>query len=197
MAGGEHPQGSGLPSAIDATARRRAWGFTLLTWVGLGLWVVAQALPAWDWSSPNCILGGTIFQPEIGPCSGSDIGLALTLLGWMYLLGPLFPGADSLDERLAELVLGVAWSVNNWLVLALITRFLWFRRSATVLAVLAIPAGVVAILMIAGVVGDLHHERDIVSVGIGTWVWLASIAVLVVAIIGWARVVRAFPPLDD
>jgi hypothetical protein len=65
-----------------------------------------------------------------------------------------------------------------------------------VFAVLALLAGVVALLMIAGVVGDLAREEHIVSFGIGTWVWLASIAALVVGIIGWARVVRAFPPLD-
>jgi hypothetical protein len=195
MASGTSREGSGPPSAVDATARRQAGGLTLLTWVGLGLWLLAQALPAWDWTSPNCIVRWTPLQFEIGPCSGSRIGLDPTLVGWVYLVLPL-GSTVPLGERLTDLVIGAAWSVNAWLLLALIARFMWFRRSATVFAVLAILAAAVAVLMIAGAVGDLAREEHVVSFGIGTWVWLASITVMAVGIIGWARVVRASPPLD-
>lgn len=164
----------------------RSW--TPSTWLlatGLLLWVVAQYLPA-----------AVVPLPGEDPEPSVLIGLWFTLFGWLLggisavlgLAGSLGGGAGAGAAGVAA-VAGVAgivgWFANVWLAAMLHLRWRSIRPRR---ALTASIAGLVC--AIAGVVALYLAVSSVQSVGIGTWVWLASFAVVLASMVLWRPVDR-------
>jgi len=172
-----------ISSRVPAPGVRAGWrhmtGPTWLLAAGLVLWLIAQALPAW------AHLEGTV-------------ALWVTVLGWLMAIG-----VGMLSVSLGSGLWGLAgWTANLWLLGALVARRRGKLSRALGLSWVALSCALAEVVFIYLGSGGTHccdlnasdanaYGVQIIeptwdSVGLGTWVWVASFA-LVVASSWWAR----------
>jgi hypothetical protein len=157
-----------LRSIVGNPRTVRSWRpSTWLLAFGLGLWLIAQALPA-------------AVSHSIGEDPIVFLGLDLTVFGFLPAALSLIFGSTAGSPWVAVGVLGLAgWFANVLLAAMLVLRGRRVRpRRATTCSI----AGLVC--AVAGVVA-LHLSPDITSVEAGTWVWLSSMAVMPLAMVLW------------
>jgi hypothetical protein len=147
----------------DPAGRLARYAPAVLAWVALVLWLVANLLPG--------VVGGPSWE---GPTSYE--GWRLTLLGWdLALLA---------DDGIAL----VGWTANVWLILAVGVRVwhLWLEPDETdhLVAAAITTAMTVGCALLAVVA--LARSEYIVSIEVGTWVWIASIGVFALSTTLWA-----------
>lgn len=141
-----------------------------LTWVAIALWVIAQALPAFAIVADDFICSA--WPPESLLATCDMPGILVTLFGWAMLFEDVFGG--------------VAWTANVFFGLALVARWAGRPAAATVFALAALACGLLGVAVLVGGVGEAVDEMRIRSVGIGSWVWVASLVTLAIGVSGWA-----------
>ena len=172
------PVASGVPASGVRAGWRHMTGPTWLLAVGLIVWLIAQALPATH--------------------GGYPVLLVVTLVGWGFaILGALL--SVSLEAGILGLV---GWTANLWLLGALVARRRGKLSRALGLSWVALLCALAEVVFLYLLSGGTHccdlnasdanaYGVQIIeptwdSVGLGTWVWVASFA-LVVASSWWAR----------
>jgi hypothetical protein len=133
--------------------------------VGVALWVLAQDLPAY--THP-----GLFGDPHTVP------GFMATLLAWM-------DGVFAFDhDPAATLAILVAWSANIWLAAGLVCLALHHGGGALVLAVVAAGCAAVGLwVLLEGGFPEIYPFATVTVVGVGSWVWFASILVVVAGLV--------------
>ena len=153
----------------DGTAPRRVWarppGADRVVLFGVVLWVVAQILPAY--TTPG------LLEP-----TNTVEGYRATLAAWA-----LAPFAGHFDP-VGGLAILVAWTANIWLVIALVSLARHHHGAALVLAVVAAGCAAVGMwVLLAGGFPEIYSFAAITEVGLGSWVWLASILAVVAGLV--------------
>jgi hypothetical protein len=154
----------------------RSWDVLLV--VGLLLWLTSQALPAY---------------------SNVPVGAFVTVASGLFgVLGVLL----SAEWGLAAIV---GWTANLWLLAALLARLSNHHAGARRCAGISVPCALAEIAAI--VLGSestylnpdyrsggpvyLRTAPDLADVGLGAWLWLASIVLLAISTIRWGAVRRS------
>lgn len=156
----------------DGTAPRRVWGRPLgadrLVLAGVVLWVVAQVLPAC--TTPGIDLG---FARE---ATLTIDGYEATFLGWTLVLLHLPV------DPVAALAILVAWSANIWLVVGLVSLARHQDGAPLVWAIMAAGCAAVGMwVLLAGGFPEIGFV--VIEVGVGSWVWFASILVVLAGLV--------------
>ena len=159
IARGLHPTAPRPPRASSWHGPR---GGDPLVLLGLGLWVVAQVLPAY--SRP----------PLLGPDANTTMGWQATLGAWdLAFLG-------------GSWAILIAWTANIWFLIAVVS--LWRRHPSLALvsasAAAACSTTGMWVLLRGGLPESSWPNAVISEIGIGSWAWFAS---TVVTVLGVAR----------
>ena len=153
----------------DGTAPRRVWarppGADRVVLFGVVLWVVAQILPAY--TTPG------LLEP-----TNTVEGYRATLGAWSLAIWVAH------GDPIAAFALLIAWSANIWLVIALVFLARHHHGAALVLAVVAAGCAAVGMwVLLAGGFPEIYSFAAITEVGLGSWVWLASILAVVAGLV--------------
>jgi len=147
---------------------------TALIVAATGLWVVAQALPAFAIVPDDFLCSA---WPRWDPPATCDLpGIVPTLFGWLMFVEDAYSA--------------IAWSTNGLLVLAVALRFAGRPVGATVCALGAVVCALLAIAVLEGVVGEAVEGLALRGIRIGTLVWVASTVLMLGGIVGWAFATR-------
>jgi hypothetical protein len=164
-----------LRALVGSLPAVRTW--TPSTWLlatGLGLWFVAQALPA------------AVTRESLGEDPGRLIGFDFTVFGFLpAALSLVFGLTAGVVAEAAAGVLGlIGWLANIFLAAMLILRERGVRASR------AMACSIAGLVCAVAGVAALHLSPSITSVEAGTWIWLASFAVIPLAMARWRLVER-------
>jgi hypothetical protein len=159
----------GRPCAPPGVLRHSEWPGSRvgdpLVILGLAMWILAQALPAY----------GT--APFLHPEPDTTMGWQATLIAWdLAILG-------------GSWAVFVAWTANLWFVLAFVARWRAHRRAALVFAVAAAACSAEGMWVLFS--GGLPESgwgspATITRIGTGSILWLASTITVVAGVTGWA-----------
>lgn len=147
--------GGGAVALVRSPIARRTGRFgsrsDALVFVGLCLWLVAQALPAYTTAAylsdePNLVWG-----------------VVATLLAWIHFF--FVPGVSGL-------LITFAWSANVWLALAVLARWRWPEWMVPFAALAEVACAVGIGILVAG--GVPEAGGHITEVGVGSWLWMAG-----------------------
>ena len=167
------PIATGVPASGVHAGWRHATGPTWLLALGLILWIISQALPA---TQPN----------------GYPVVLVVTLFGVLFgTLGTLLAGFDYGFLAL------VGWTASFWLFGALVARSRGKVSRAVRLSWVGLGCALAEVASLyLGSRGTkccdsngvlIIQAPDWGRVGLGAWIWVASLVLVIVSTWWWAR----------